>query len=245
MLLPFPISTGRRRGNPPPRNIPFPVSTDCPRRRRGSTEYPRRYVTDKARESFETTAKVDNPAAIDILNSQFAGLAPQLRVGLSATVSDKPCGGCKFMRPFCDARSKQCVVPNCTTVLPYCDAANSTGRLSRAFCPKSCGCEFPLSPLALSLPSWGCAAIDTAGSYQEHLAALPCEDVSPAPRDAYAISYDDRLRESENETRWSLWLKFLDKFEEASRTMPLEEAKQERLDIKYLRRYGCERGGRA
>lgn len=142
--------------------------------------------------------------------------------------------------------TRACTKPTCDDVQVFCHAANETGRLARAFCPSSCGCDYPLSPLALSLPYWGCPEGAKSGAFREHLAALPCEDVTNVS--SYGHVYDRELSRSTgwnwkhewNVTRLDLFAAFLDSMEKAAFILTLTDARTVINDVKYLRMYGCE-----
>ena len=190
--------------------------------------------------TFQEVIEAENPTGLDILNSPFAGLTKNWRLGLADTVNKEPCGGCGYDKPLCDHATRTCVEVNCEAVRVYCGEANATGRLTRGFCPQLCGCNHPLSPLALALPFWGCGSVDTAGGYQQYMNEVPCEDASPEPKSESAIAYDKFLRREFNETRWSLFHFFLDNADTSAYALPLEANKAAVWDIRFLRRFGCQ-----
>ena len=55
-------------------------------------------------------------------------------------------------------------------------APYEAGRLARALCSDTCGCEFPFSDRALTDPRDGCS-VDAAPTYFNHLRRIPCKDV--------------------------------------------------------------------
>ena len=72
-----------------------------------------------------------------------------------------------------------CADALCADVAEYCHSSSEAGIRARMLCPKTCGCDNPRSPLALSLPSMGCPErCDRTAEYKVALAPIPCEDIS-------------------------------------------------------------------
>ena len=69
--------------------------------------------------------------------------------------------------------------PVCANFEHSCKTGSTLGVRARQFCPQTCGCDDPLSDLALYLPASGCGEqCARAGPYIERRRALPCTDVS-------------------------------------------------------------------
>ena len=91
------------------------------------------------------------------------------------------CGGaCPEERfPMCDEATDACITPVCANFEHSCKTGSTLGVRARQFCPQTCGCDDPLSDLALYLPASGCGEqCARAGPYIERRRALPCTDVS-------------------------------------------------------------------
>ena len=88
--------------------------------------------------------------------------------------------GCPDERyPLCDEATDACVEPSCADFEPFCGDVSTLGVRARQLCPQTCGCDDPLSDLALYLPASGCGEqCARAGPYIERRRALPCTDVS-------------------------------------------------------------------
>ena len=88
--------------------------------------------------------------------------------------------GCPDERyPMCDEATDACVDPSCADFEPFCSDVSTLGVRARQFCPQTCGCDDPLSDLALYQPASGCGEqCARAGPYIERRRALPCTDVS-------------------------------------------------------------------
>ena len=64
-------------------------------------------------------------------------------------------GGClDRFRPLC--KEGQCVTPTCADAAKFCHAFSMAGQSARMFCPITCGCDDPLSPLIQNGENWGC-----------------------------------------------------------------------------------------
>ena len=185
-------------------------------------------VNDKRRETIEETAEAFNPSHIDLLYTSVPPLTEYaqaysgtalVQLGLTAIVPQAPCGSCP-MYLMCNAASKQCTAPSCAIVKRYCNNVDELGRRTRAICPLTCGCESGRrSDLALSLPREGCGHVDTNGITRKELEDEPCEDV---PKDDPVFG------------------KFLDNKERIALSQPLDLQTQTLIEVRSLRKYGCE-----
>lgn len=73
----------------------------------------------------------------------------------------------------------ECVVPTCEAVAGFCQRSDTVGIRARQFCPQTCGCNSPLSALALYQPKAGCGEHCTrSGYYLDQRAAMPCTDLA-------------------------------------------------------------------
>ena len=91
------------------------------------------------------------------------------------------CGGAcsEEQFPMCDEATDACITPVCANFEHSCGTGSTLGVRARQFCPQTCGCDDPLSDLALYLPASGCGEqCARAGPYIERRRALPCTDVS-------------------------------------------------------------------
>ena len=104
-----------------------------------------------------------------------------------------PCGSCEHAeRPLCKRGSwvgftliesssddYTCVSTTCADILPYCHLSNVVGIRARMICSSTCGCDDPISPLALARPEVGCPKrCDRTVTYKARLQQLPCEYVN-------------------------------------------------------------------
>ena len=144
-------------------------------------------VLRKSTETISEAVASLNPICHDILNfdSHFSMI---LRGAMGDEANRelwrrKPgaCGGaCPEERfPMCDEATDACITPVCANFEHSCKTGSTLGVRARQFCPQTCGCDDPLSDLALYLPASGCGEqCARAGPYIERRRALPCTDVS-------------------------------------------------------------------
>jgi hypothetical protein len=70
-------------------------------------------------------------------------------------------------------------VPTCAGVSEFCQRSDAVGIRARQLCPATCGCNSPLSPLALYLPGGGCGKhCMRSGYYLDQRASMSCTDLS-------------------------------------------------------------------
>ena len=144
-------------------------------------------VLKKSTETISEAVASSNPICYDVLNydSHFAMI---LRGAMGDEANRElwrrepgACGGaCPEERfPMCDEVTDTCITPVCANFEHLCGTGSTLGVRARQFCPQTCGCDDPLSDLALYLPASGCGEqCARAGPYIERRRALPCTDVS-------------------------------------------------------------------
>ena len=198
-------------------------------------------VLNKAAETTEDAVRLWNPSCTDTI-SFAGGYTNLLRAGLSDTVNSELwtlnaslCGGtCPDEKPMCAegvaalaaqadasraAGDRGCIEPYCVDVRPFCNLNSASGVRARQLCPSTCGCDDPLAPLALSLPSSGCGdRCARSGVYLERREQLPCTD----------IAVDDPR-----------WRALMADFENVSQTWPNDWAVSSGILFADLRRHGC------
>ena len=144
-------------------------------------------VLRKSTETISEAVASLNPICHDILN--FDSHFSMILRGAMGDESNrelwrrKPgaCGGaCPEERfPMCDEATDACITPVCANFEHSCKTGSTLGVRARQFCPQTCGCDDPLSDLALYQPASGCGEqCARAGPYIERRRALPCTDVS-------------------------------------------------------------------
>jgi len=116
------------------------------------------------------------------------------RGAIGDTMKFGPCGQkCPRSLPACDELTGRCVVPTCRNMSRFCDDIALTGVRVRQACPETCGCDQPLSSLALFTPASGCSSACTTPpreplahtAFTVALAAMPCEDIALASGSAF------------------------------------------------------------
>ena len=158
-------------------------------------------VIAKSKESVSYAVGLWNPACADALDQ--VGLYLFLIQGQYSDAANPPvqqgCGDgppCGQRHPLC--LDGVCVVPTCEHARPHCGESSIHGLRARQYCPVTCGCSDPRSPLALSLPESGCGSqCHRVPSYLENLRNQPCEDVAVNDTNFPAVPRPVRLR-SEN-----------------------------------------------
>ncbi|KAJ1461636.1 hypothetical protein M885DRAFT_494425 [Pelagophyceae sp. CCMP2097] len=92
---------------------------------------------------------------------------------------------------MCSQKTGECIRPMCTDLAEHCHESSVVGIRARQYCPATCGCDDPRSPLVLSMPESGCGyQCARNGAYLERLAGIPCEDVAPDDADLQEILAD-------------------------------------------------------
>jgi hypothetical protein len=148
-------------------------------------------------------------------NEDCAGGADMInfhRGNVASLFNASACGGsCPTLRPMC--HGGECIVPTCATLAAYCESYSEVGFRARQFCPLTCGCDSPLSPLVLSTTKTGCPPIcSRMPTHTETMRMLPCADTAPTPGSAFRSVLDaipnasQRHGRGRGETRSGTWL---------------------------------------
>ena len=99
-----------------------------------------------------------------------------------------------------------CKKPSCRLAQKYCHSSSSAGVRARQLCPITCGCDDPLSPLALFGSNNGCPSTCLqSGAYLKRIARMPCEDAArDAPQfNAFLDSWDEARLSWASDTHWN------------------------------------------
>jgi len=148
------------------------------------------------------------------------GSSSVARLAVSSAAGATACGGtCPLSRPYCRAADGQCVLPTCASLWRACNKNSVLGLRVRLYCPQTCGCDYPRSPLALSTGDNGCPNKCTASvRFAGAMDSLPCAD-SPL---------------SGNLTS------FVDNYYSGSRNWPSSLVEGVDTVLRALRQWGCQ-----
>lgn len=93
---------------------------------------------------------------------------------------------------------------SCADVAPRCGEETTFGIRARQYCPVTCGCSHPASPLALFTSEHGCPEVCTEKRwYAEALGEMTCSDWAPdSPRTLRGIDLLDAYVEGLQATAW-------------------------------------------